>query len=345
MKIFSNYDLEKLNTLGLKAKAKYFVLLEKETEIAELFTTPEFKENKKLFLGSGSNILFTQDFDGLVVLNRLLGIEIIKENSENVWIKAGGGEDWQDLVSFTVNKNLWGLENLTLIPGTVGAAPVQNIGAYGVEVKDVLEEVETFEIESGEKRIFSNSECLFGYRDSIFKSSLKGKYFISAVIFKLRRFCRSLDFTSGLNKKIYPALEKYIKENNLEIKSPKDVSQAIAEIRKSKLPDPKILANAGSFFKNVYVSKDRLKELQKQYPNLPFFEEENNIKIPSGWLIEQCGWKGKRIGQVGVHEKQALVLVNYGGASGVELLNLANQIIESVSQKFNLQLIPEVNLI
>jgi len=344
MEILKDYDLTKLNTFGIATKARFFVEIEKEEEIKEIFNSQEFKNNPKLFLGGGSNILFTKDFDGMVVLNRLKRIEILSEDSEKVLIKAMGGEWWNDLVNFVVDKDFWGIENLALIPGTVGATPVQNIGAYGVELKDILEKVEAYNTENGTKRIFSKEECELGYRDSIFKNKLKGQYFISAVILKLNK-----------NKKEntdYRALQDYLEKNNLEIKSSKDVSTAISEIRKSKLPDPKILGNAGSFFKNVYVTKEKLEDLLEKYPNMPFFKENTfaqastgEIKIPSGWLIEQCGWKGKRVGKVGVHDKQSLVLINYGGAKGQEILGLANQIIKDVFEKFGLKLIPEVNLI
>jgi UDP-N-acetylmuramate dehydrogenase len=337
MEILRNYDLTKLNTFGIPARAKFLAEVKSEQDFLELIQTPEFKNNEKLFLGGGSNVLFTKDFDGIVILNKLRGIEIIKENAENVWLKAMGGEWWNDLVLFSVEKGFWGIENLSLVPGTVGAAPVQNIGAYGAEVKDNLEEVEVLDIKTGQKKILSKKECAFGYRDSVFKNKLKGKYFIIAVVFKLSK---------KKNKNTnYEALQDYLTENKIEIKNSKDVSEAIANIRRSKLPDPKILGNAGSFFKNVYVDIDKLLEIELKYPGVPSFEEGDMIKIPTGWLIEQCGWKGKKIGNVGVHAKQALVLVNYGGATGKEILALANQIIDSVYQKFGLKLIPEVNLI
>ena len=265
------------------------------------------------------------------------GIEILKEDANNVWVKAMGGEWWNDLVLFSVEKGYWGIENLSLVPGTVGAAPVQNIGAYGAEVKDNLENVEAFSIENGEKKIFSREECEFGYRDSIFKNKLKGKYFITAVIFKLDKIPKA--------NTDYRALKDYLEKNKLEIKSSKDVSEAIANIRRSKLPDPKVLGSAGSFFKNVYIDSNKLAQLKFNYPDIPSFEEGEKIKIPTGWLVEKCGWKGKRIGNVGVHDQQALVLVNYGKATGKEVLDLAQQIIYSVYQKFGLKLTPEVNLI
>jgi len=337
MTILKDYDLTGLNTFHIKAKAKFLVEIENEQDFLDLVQTPEFKNNEKLFLGGGSNVLFTKDFDGMVILNKLKGIEILKEDNENVWVKAMGGKLWNDLVLFSVEKGYWGLENLSLVPGTVGAAPVQNIGAYGTEVKDNLENVEALDILTGKKKIFSKTECEFGYRESVFKNKLKGKYFITAVSFKLNK---------KENKNAnYRALQDFLKENKIEIKSSKDVSEAIANVRRSKLPDPKVLGNAGSFFKNVYIDADKLAELKLKYPEIPSFQEAEKIKIPTGWLVEQCGWKGKRVENVGVHDKQALVLVNYGGATGKEVLALANQIIDSVQQKFGLKLTPEVNLI
>lgn len=337
MKILKNYDLTKLNTFGVKAKAKFFVELEKENELAELFLSPEFKNNEKLFLGGGSNVLFTKDFDGIVILNKLKGIEILEEDSENVLIKSMGGELWHDLVMFSVGQDLFGIENLALIPGTVGAAPVQNIGAYGVELKDTLDRVEAYEIETGEKRIFKNSECEFGYRYSVFKGKLKGKYFISAVILKLSK-------TEKKNIE-YEVLQRYLKQNNITISSSRDISDAVTAIRKSKLPDPVLMGNAGSFFKNVFVTEEKFRKLLLEFPEIKYFKENDGIKIPAGWLIEKCGWKGKKIGNVGVHKEQALVLVNYGGATGEEIKNLSIQIIASVHSKFGLILEREVNLI
>ncbi len=337
MKIEHNYNLLKHNTFGVSANAKLFVEIQKETDVKELFSSPEFKNNAKLFLGGGSNVLFTKDFDGLVILNKLKGIEVVKETEESVVIRCMGGEVWHDLVVFTVDRGLWGIENLSLIPGTVGAAPMQNIGAYGAELKNVLENVEAYDIATGEKKIFSKEECELGYRDSIFKNKLKDKYFITAITIKL----------SKLEKKnlSYKVLSDHLEKNKIEVKNSKNVSDAVGAIRKSKLPDPKIIGNAGSFFKNVFVNKEKLEQLLSAYPDLPYFEEDGVIKIPAGRLIEECGWKGKRVGNVGVHDKQALVLVNHGGANGEEIRNLAHQIIADVKEKFDLELVPEVNLI
>ncbi|MCC7160455.1 UDP-N-acetylmuramate dehydrogenase [Candidatus Nomurabacteria bacterium] len=337
MTIEKNYDLSKLNTFGIKANAKYFVELKTEADLVELFGLQEFKDNKKIFLGGGSNILFAKDFDGIVIVNKLKGINVLEEDNENVLVRAMGGECWQDFVDFTVERGYWGIENLALIPGTVGASPIQNIGAYGTELKDSLFNVEAFPIEGGEKKVFSLEECELGYRDSVFKNKLKGKYFIAAVTLKL-----SKKEKKNLSYKI---LAEYLEQNKIEVKSPKDISNAVALIRKSKLPDPKVLGNAGSFFKNVFIDQDKLDKLQENYKDIPFFKEEGTIKIPAGWLIEQCGWKGKRVGRVGVHDKQALVLVNHGGATGEEIMNLANEIIASVKDKFDLVLSPEVNIV
>ena len=343
IEILKNYDLTKLNTFHIKASAKFFAEIKNEEEIIELFSTSEFKDNEKLFLGGGSNILFIKDFEGIVILNRLKGMEIIKEDNKNIFIKSMGGEWWNDLVNFTVDRGYWGIENLALIPGTVGATPVQNIGAYGVELKDVLESVEVYEINTGDKNIFTNSECEFGYRDSVFKSKLKGQYFISAIILKLSKV---------ENKNVrYKALQEYLDNNHVEVKSVKYISNAVCEIRKSKLPDPKILGNAGSFFKNVYVEKSKLEDLKNLYPEIPSFKESllvqtgDMVKIPAGWLVEACGWKGKKVGNVGVYDKQALVLVNLGGATGQEIKNLSDEIIDSVYKKFGVKITPEVNLI
>lgn len=337
MKIEQNYDLTRFNTFGIHAIAKFFIEIGNENEVKELFENSIFKNNEKLFLGGGSNVLFTKDFEGIVILNKIKGIEVVKENSDSIFIKANGGEIWNDLVTFAVNHDYWGIENLALVPGTVGAAPIQNIGAYGGELKEVLESVEAYDIKNGEKKIFSKENCELGYRDSVFKNKFKGQYFITAI---------TIILSKKNNKKItYKILQEYLDKNNIKIKNSKDISEAVSSIRRSKLPDLKILGNAGSFFKNVFLEKEKLQSLLEKYPDVPYFDENHLVKIPAGWLIEQCGWKGKRIGNVGVHDKQALVLVNYGGATGKELKNLAFDIINSVNEKFGLKLIPEVNLI
>jgi len=275
MKIQKNYNLFKLNTFGINVNATFFAEVESEKDLSELFELSEFKENQKLFLGGGSNVLFTKDFDGIVILNKLKGMEIVAENSDTVEIRAMGGEMWNDLVVFAVNNGYWGIENLTLVPGTVGAAPMQNIGAYGAELKNTLLSVEAFDLTTGKKRIFSKDECELGYRESIFKNKVKGKYFISAITLRLSK--------KPKENVVYGSLKKYFDENKITEHSLKNISEAVATIRRSKLPDPKIIGNAGSFFKNVFVEKNKLAELLKKYPEMPHFDEDGVTKIPAGW--------------------------------------------------------------
>lgn len=337
MRIQNDHDLTKLNTFGVSARAKFFVEINKEEEINELFGFLEFKDHNRLFLGGGSNVLFTTDYDGIVILNKIKGIEVVSETETDVFLKSMSGELWHDLVSFVVERGWWGVENLAYIPGTVGGAPMQNIGAYGAELKNILESVEAYDVESGGKKVFTREECELGYRDSIFKNNLKDKYFITSITLKLSKI---------ENKNLsYKILQNYLSENNLEVKNSRDVSIIVTAIRKSKLPDPKVIGNVGSFFKNIFVEPEKLKKLQKSWPDIPFFMENSVVKIPAGWLVEQCGFRGQRFGNVGVHDKQALVLVNYGGATGGEIKDLAMQIISAVQVKFDLKLDPEVNLI
>ena len=338
MEIKRDYDLTGLNTLAVVAKAKFFVVLEKASDIVELFSRSEFKGNKRFFLGGGSNVLFLNDFDGIVVQNKLKGIDIISEDDVSVRVKMMGGEDWHEAVLFCVNKNYWGIENLSLVPGSVGAAPIQNIGAYGTELKDTLESVEVYDVESGEKKILALSECKFGYRDSIFKNSAKGKCLISAINLKLSKIPKP-----NISYKI---LKDYLEKNNISSPSLKEISDAVCQIRRSKLPDPKVIPNAGSFFKNLLVDSAVIGSLKEKYPDMPTFKDDSGVtKISTAWLIEQCGWKGKREGRVGMHERQALVLVNYGGATGEEIIAFAKKIIASVEEKFKLAIVPEVNII
>jgi UDP-N-acetylmuramate dehydrogenase len=341
MEIKKNYNLFHLNTFGVNVEAKYFVEIRQEFELEGLLKKEEFIKSEKFFLGGGSNILFTKSFAGIVISNKLKGIEILEENEKEVFVRSMGGEVWNDLVMLATSRGWWGIENLAFIPGTVGGAPVQNIGAYGAEFKDVLENVEGVFIETGEKKKLTKQECGFGYRDSIFKNKLKGKFFITAVTIKLSK-------TKKENIS-YKVLQEYIQANNLKIENSKDVASAVTLIRKSKLPDPKIIPNAGSFFKNIILNNvedsEKIKNLLTDNPTMPYFREEESLKIPSGWLIEQCGWKGKRVGNVGVHEKQALVIVNYGLATGEEIKNFARNIIDVVFSKFGLILTVEVNII
>jgi UDP-N-acetylmuramate dehydrogenase len=338
MKIHENYPLKDKNTFRIDAKAKWFAEVHSENEIKEFLCLNEFKSIVKLILGGGSNILFTGDFPGIVIKNSIPGIKIIEENENSVLIEAGAGVIWDELVHYCVGRILGGIENLSLIPGTVGAAPIQNIGAYGQELKDVFETAEGFFIEDGGFRKFSKTECGFGYRDSIFKNELKGKFIITKIILRLSK-------TPVLNIE-YGTIRAELEKLNLEEISVKDVSDAVSRIRKNKLPDPEEIGNAGSFFKNPEITELKFESLKKDYPDLIGYKLGNgSVKAAAGWLIEKCGWKGKRIGNTGAHAKQSLVLVNYGNAAGKEILNLANQIKESVYKKFGIELKEEVNII
>lgn len=334
--ITENKSLKNNNTFGFDVKTKYFVECYSVEDIISFFND---KRNDKLplvILGAGSNVLFTGDFEGYVLQPKLTGIEIVDENNDCVVLKVGAGEDWDEFVAYCVDNTWYGVENLSLIPGNVGTCPIQNIGAYGVEVKDVIEKVETIDILSSEQRSYLNAECNFGYRDSIFKRKLKGKEIITHVYFKLRK---QEDFKLDYgNLKV--ELEKYDSINISNIR------KAVINVRDSKLPDPEKLGNAGSFFKNPIVTKEKLEKIQATYPNVPYYSiDENLVKIPAGWLIDTAGLKGKRAGDAGVHEKQALVLVNYGSATGEEVLHLARNIQQYIILMFEIELEMEVNVV
>ena len=339
MAILENVDLQSFNTFGIKVSTARFVTITSIEDAKALFQSPLFKKNKHLILGGGSNVLFTKDFDGLVVKVELRGIEILNENDDTVTLKVGAGENWHQFVLYCVERNWGGVENLSLIPGTVGAAPIQNIGAYGVEIKNIITSVEAMEIDSGEIKTFSNSECNFGYRDSIFKQNEKNKYLISSITLILTR--RNHHFNTS-----YGAIEETLKQQGISHPTVKSISDAVIQIRRSKLPDPQVVGNAGSFFKNPTIDNKLYEFIKKDYPSFPSYPSANGlVKIPAGWLIEQCGWKGKTFDQIGVHKNQALVLVNYGGGEGKRIWQLALDIKASVQQKFNITLQPEVNVI
>ena len=305
-------------------------------ELLEILKSELLRENKFLQIGAGSNLLFMNDFKGVVLHSAIKSIEVISEDDHEIVLKVGSGYVWDDFVAYCVAKGWSGIENLSLIPGEVGASAVQNIGAYGVEVKDVIESVELLDVEDGVVRIFSNEQCHYGYRSSIFKNELKGKCIVVAVVFRLSKKEKFV-----LN---YSHLEQQVAENgNVDLQN---IRKTIIEIRQSKLPDTKDLGNAGSFFMNPVVGKEKFQELASFHPEMPhYYVSEKEEKLPAGWLIEQCGWKGKYIGMVGVHDKQALVLVNKGGASGLEIAALAGQVQQSVLEKFGVKLIPEVNYV
>lgn len=337
MDIRKDISLKKYNTFGIDAKAKFFCEI---NSIADLKKALSLQGYPTLFvLGGGSNMLITKDLENLVLHINLKGIEVISENKDEAIIKVSAGENWHNMVLWTLDHDYGGLENLSLIPGNTGTAPIQNIGAYGVELKDTFVSCDAMEIATQELKTFTKEECQFGYRDSYFKNEGLGKYIITSVSFKLTKRNHKLNVDYG-------AIVSELQNSGITNPSIKDVSNAVIAIRKSKLPDPKELGNSGSFFKNPVVDKQQFDNFTKMNPNAPFYKvAENEFKIPAGWLIEQCGYKGKRFGDAGVHKNQALVLVNYGDASGAEIIDLAENIIDSVSQRFGIVISPEVNII
>mgnify|MGYP001580233402 CR=1 FL=1 len=342
IRIERDVSLKPFNTFGIDVSAKYFCRIESAEQLQSLLQTPVFKEEKHLFLGGGSNILFTKNFDGLVVKIEITGIEKIAEDHAHALLKVGAGEIWHNLVMHCVKNNLGGIENLSLIPGTTGAAPIQNIGAYGVEVKEVIRFVDAIDLSTGEIKVFTKEECRFDYRESVFKHELKEKYFISSVTLSMTKENHRLVTNYGAIQDTLKAMN-VLDVNDVTIQS---ISDAVIHIRKSKLPDPAMLGNAGSFFKNPLITQKHYETLQQAYPKIPSYPSINQqVKVPAGWLIEQTGWKGKKNNHVGVHEQQALVLINYGGAQGEEILQLAKQIQHDVEEKFGVSLAPEVNII
>jgi UDP-N-acetylmuramate dehydrogenase len=340
MQVQENISLKSYNSFGLEAKARYFCETFTIGELQEVLSSGLAKKLPILILGGGSNILFTKDFPGLVIKMSIQGKTIMSENQHHVVLKAGAGVNWHELVMDCVDKGLGGIENLSLIPGTVGAAPMQNIGAYGVELEEVFDSLEAIEIATGKLRVFQKEECQFGYRYSIFKDEniAKGKYIIVNVSLKLNK---QHTFNTS-----YGAIQQILQDMRVRDISIKAISEAVIHIRQSKLPDPAKLGNAGSFFKNPVIDREHFECLKSLYPEIPSYPLANGkVKIPAGWLIEQCQWKGKIINNVGVHKDQALVLVNYGGGKGKELLQLAQDIQASVSKKFSIDLSPEVNIV
>ena len=336
MIILKNYPLKKHNTFGIDCNAENLVRIRSETDLKEAIKLPY---PPVYVLGGGSNILLTGDLSGLVLKNEIKGIKVIEEDHQEVIIQAGGGENWHQLVCWSIKRNYGGIENLSLIPGTVGAAPIQNIGAYGVELREVFEKLEAINLRTGKKKIFYSTDCAFAYRDSIFKNTLKNEYCITQVCIRLTKTNHRLITGYGAIREVLQ--EKHIKDPTIQ-----DISDAVISIRSGKLPNPEELGNSGSFFKNPEIDNEQFEQLQKKFPQIVHYElPDNKVKIPAGWLIEQCGWKGKRIGNTGAHASQALVLVNYGGASGKEVKKLADQIRSSVLNKFGIELSCEVNII
>lgn len=334
--IQEHVNLAPYNTMGIAAEARYFVTIQSVSELKTILVK-SFDDLPLLMLGGGSNLLFVKNFEGLVIHNQIKGKEIVEETDSYIDLKSGSGENWHKLVLHCVNRGWGGVENLSLIPGSAGAAPIQNIGAYGVELDQVFVSLEAVEIATGEYRIFSKQDCEFAYRDSIFKNALKGKYVITSITLRLQK--------KPVINTNYQALSEKLKEKRIENLTIQDVSKAVIEIRQSKLPDPANIGNTGSFFKNPVIKKSRFDELRQQYPQIPYYPAGEDIKIPAAWLIDQCGWKGKRFGDAGVHELQALVIVNYGNATGEEIWELAGKIQGSVKQTFGVALVPEVNVV
>ncbi len=338
MLIKEDFCLKPFNTFGLEVLARHLSIITSVRDLHELYDNGELQKNKVLILSKGSNILFTNHFEGLVLLNQIWGKKIIEENDENVILKVSSGEFWPSLVEFTVENGWGGLENMTDIPGKMGAAPIQNIGAYGAELKNVMISLEAFDLLTGKIVEFSNNDCNFKYRSSIFKTSHKNRYFITSVVLRLSKKPKI-----NLN---YKPLADAFTGKNIEDITLKEISLKVSEIRNSKLPNPDKLKNAGSFFKNPIVDQKELAGLKSIHPSIPSFAAiKGQHKIPAAWLIEQCGWKGKRKGWVGVYEKQALVLVNYDNATGSEILSFAKSIQKSVLNKFGVKIEFEVNVI
>jgi UDP-N-acetylmuramate dehydrogenase len=338
MDIQHHYELTRYNTFGIRVYAKYFIDIQSVEQLSALLKEPWIKQEKLLVLGGGSNLLFTQDFDGLVIKISIGGVHVVKEDDQFYWVKVGAGVNWHELVQQCVRAGFAGLENLSLIPGTVGAAPIQNIGAYGVEVRDYIEAVEAYHIITGNKHYFLNIDMQFGYRDSAFKRGLRGQYIITHVAFRLLK-------TPRYNTS-YGAIMDTLSSQGVHTLTLQAVSDAVVHIRQTKLPDPATTGNAGSFFKNPVLSLREYQKIVKDFPAMPGYEQpDGQVKVAAGWLIEQCGWKGRKMGAVGVHDKQALVLVNHGGGTGAEVLQLAQQITDSVQEKFGISLEPEVNVV
>lgn len=334
-----NFSLKPYNTFGIDAKAKYFAEINSTDQLIEILRLSETRTLPILFLGGGSNILFTKDFDGLVIKLSLKGITVQPLNEDKVLVTAKAGENWHEFVMFCLEKNLGGLENLSLIPGNVGTSPMQNIGAYGTEIKDVFYNCKVLNLETLEIEVFDLEKCRFGYRDSIFKQEGKGKYVILEVTFQLTTKNHQI-------KTEYGAIKSELENLGIENPTIQDVSKAVINIRQSKLPDPKQTGNAGSFFKNPTIPLAQFEELKLKFPNIPGYPNGDFVKVPAGWLIEQCGWKGKQIGNVASHTLQALVIVNAtGNATGQEIFDFSTEIINSVQEKFGIELEREVNVI
>ncbi len=335
--LHQNFPLKNLNTFGVEAFARWYTEINQEDDLKQLFSDNRWQNENRLVLGGGSNMLFTKNFEGLVIKMNIRGISHITTNDE-ILVTSGAGETWNELVNYCVDRNFAGMENLSLIPGSVGASPIQNIGAYGVELKDIFYTCRAFETKSGELKAFNNPDCRFSYRDSIFKNELKGQYIITQVTYKLSA-------KAALNLS-YGVIEQELDHRNIKEPTLKDVSEVVSAIRVGKLPDPSTIGNAGSFFKNPVIIVADFRQLQSAFPDIVYYPAgAGQIKLAAGWLIEQCGWKGRIEGNTGTWKNQALVLVNHGNATGIEILRFSDKIINSVKEKFGIGLEKEVNII
>jgi len=334
--IHTNFDLKPYNTFGISVHANRYATFSSIEELQSLLA--ERNNDPLLILGGGSNLLLTQDFQGFVLKNEIGGIEVLSETADEAMVRSGAGETWHEFVLTCIELNLSGLENLSLIPGSVGASPMQNIGAYGVEIKDCFESLTAYHLESGEVHTFDNKACAFGYRESVFKHQFKGQYIICTVTFRLKK--------NAVVNTSYGAISAELDKQGIVNPGIRDVSNAVIAIRQSKLPDPKVIGNAGSFFKNPIVENAVYDAIKLNYPEAPFYPvDEHHGKLAAGWLIEQAGWKGKTIDTYGVHTLQALVLVNYGGSTGSQIYDLSSQIISDIESKFGVTLEREVNIL
>jgi len=337
MEIQTNFSLKNYNTFGIEAKAKQFVAVHNLDELTTVLQ--ENKSNKKFILGGGSNMLLTKDIESLVIYIDLKGKKIIQENEDFVWVESQAGENWHEFVIWTIDQNFGGLENMSLIPGNVGTTPVQNIGAYGTEIKDTFDSCEAMKIDNQEMKTFNKAECHFGYRESIFKNEEKDQYIITSVVFKLTKRNHKINISYG-------DITAELSKNNISKPSLKEVSNAVIAIRQSKLPDPKELGNSGSFFKNPILLKTNFEKIHLKFPEMKYYEvSPTQVKVPAGWLIEQAGFKGKRFGDAGIHKNQALVLVNYGNATGQEILDVSKTIQNTIFKTFGIHIEAEVNVI
>jgi UDP-N-acetylmuramate dehydrogenase len=338
MNIQENISLKSYNTMGIEARAKYFSTFSSPDELNELMDLSSMSKERKMILGGGSNILFTGNFDGWMLKNEITGIEEIKEDNNHVYVKTGAGENWHAFTQYCIAHNWAGVENLSLIPGNVGAGPMQNIGAYGVEIKDVFEELEAYSLADKKIYTFTLNDCGFDYRESIFKGKYRDQFIILTVTFRLNKTPRF--------KTTYGAIEQELRRMGIHELSIAAIAQAVINIRTSKLPDPEKIGNTGSFFKNPSVDREKYEALKKDFPAIVAYDNpDGTVKLAAGWLIEQCGWKGFRKGDAGVHAHQALVLVNYGNAKGKEIFDLSEKILNSVKNTYDVQLEREVNIV